>query len=305
MLANMSTDDRELEALLRRALHEHAEKVVPVGDGLAKIQQRAANRRRRLVWLRPSIAVAAAAVAAAAAIAIPTAIHRIDNGNSGTEAGKQPTTTAATKGATSAVKPSHKPTPGVTRAGPLTPVAMSWPYSSKAVAARSGDTSLHNPEQLATTFVASFTGADTAKSLNATTPNGQSGRTVTVDVRRGAMLVSQVQLDQVAKSSYVVTTANGTNVRLSQAALSPASNSIAVGGTFKPDGQADKIWAGAGMPYDKGKADPIRDSTAAGTPWQLTLNAPDGTAVSGLKILAAWTVDQNGQLLDFTATAAN
>jgi hypothetical protein len=300
----MSTDDRDLEALLRRALTEHAQKVVPVGDGLSKIQQRAANRRRRLVWLRPSIAVAAAAIAVVAAIAIPTAIHRMDNGNSGTQAASRPTAaSSAISGSTPAkTRPTPKKQPTTLAAQRLTPVAMSWPYSSEKVAARSGDASLTNPEQLATTFVASFTGTTTSKALVAATPTAQGGD-FTVDVRRGTTLVSTVQLAPVGQKSYVVTGADGTNVQLSKSALRRTSNSITIGGTFIPDKQAATIWAGTTS--GTSKASPIVDSTAAGRTWTLTLNPPNGRVASGPKILAAWTVDQDGQLLDFAAIAAN
>jgi hypothetical protein len=306
VLAIMSTDDRELEALLRRALHEHAQKVVPVGDGLSKIQRRAADRRRRLVWLRPSIAVAAAAIAAVAAIAIPTAIHRMDNGNSGTQAGSRPTTSSI-NGTTSA-RPTETPKQKTQAAKQLAAVAMSWPYSSQKVAARSGDGSLTNPEQLATTFVASFTGTDTGKSLVAQ-QYGTAGTKVAFKVRSNGVLVSTVDLAKIpstTKPSYVVTAANGTNVRLSKAGLSRTSDSITVSGTFAPDNHAASIWAGAGTPYDKSKATPITAATdTVGSPWKLTINPPTGNVPAGPKILAAWTVDGNGQLLDFTAIAAN
>lgn len=297
-------DDRELEALLRRALHEHAENVVPTGDGLTKIRQRAANRRRRLVWLRPSMAVAAAAVAAVAAIAIPTAIHRMDNGDSGTQAGSRPSAHSAISGgsSTSAKRsPTPHPTPLAER--PLTPAAMSWPYSSKAVAARSGDPSLTNPEQLAKTFVGSFIGSDKAKPLLAKQTSPQNGP-LTIDLRRrDGMLVSRVQLDRVAKAFYVVAAANGTNVALSES--SRTSNSITVDGTFEPDNKAAAIWAGADTAPGKSKSRRLTDTTSdVASPWQITLNAP-GTIAPGPKILAAWTVDPSGRLLDFSAMAAN
>jgi hypothetical protein len=302
----MSSDDRELEALLRRALQEHAEKVVPVGDGLSKIQQRAAHRRRRLVWLRPSIAVAAAALAVVAAIAIPTAIHRMDNGNSGTQAGTQPTATINDTTSASAT-PTETAQPKTQMAKQLTAVAMSWPYSSQKVAARSGDTSLRNPAQLATTFVASFTGANTEKTLVAkeSTADGQA---VTMKVRRDNVLVSTVYLAEIpstTKPSYVVTGANGTNVQLAKSQLT-TSDSITVSGTFVPDNEAATIWAGAGATYDKAKSTPVTAATDnIDSSWQLTLNRPTGAVTPGPKILAAWTVNSDGQLLDFTAMAAN
>lgn len=289
-------DDRELEALLRRALHEHAEKIIPGGDGLAKIQQRAANRRRRLVWLRPGMAVAAAAVAVIAAIAIPTAIHRMNSGNSGIQAGSRPSASSVVHGSTS-VRPT--PTPEVTAARQLKQVAMSWPYSSKAVAARSADQSLQSPVQLAKTFVSSFAGTDIGKTLNA-----QQQGTV-VYLRRGSMLVSTVKLARIDKSSYVVTGARGTNVQLSTSDLTRTDTSIMVSGTFVPDNQATNIWAAAATPPDVAKAAPLTNATGEATsPWQVTLNAR-GTIAAGPEILAAWTVNTGGQLLDFTAIAAN
>ncbi|HEU5033154.1 MAG TPA: hypothetical protein VFT62_00190 [Mycobacteriales bacterium] len=54
--------DNRLEGLLRDALREEAETVVPAGDGLSRIQHTVQERRARRRWLQPVLAVTSAVV---------------------------------------------------------------------------------------------------------------------------------------------------------------------------------------------------------------------------------------------------
>src|SRR5262249_36283275 len=68
-------DNGGLADLLRKALREEADRLPPRGDGLVRIRDRVAVRRRRLSWLRPVLVVATAAGVAAAAGAVPVVLR--------------------------------------------------------------------------------------------------------------------------------------------------------------------------------------------------------------------------------------
>jgi hypothetical protein len=90
----------DLEDLLRRSLHEHADKITPADDGLMRIRDQIARRRRP--WsirksrpasvggrsrsgsaprgrLRPTLTAAVVAAAVAAVVAVPVALHDHDS----------------------------------------------------------------------------------------------------------------------------------------------------------------------------------------------------------------------------------
>ncbi|HVT64023.1 MAG TPA: Gmad2 immunoglobulin-like domain-containing protein [Mycobacteriales bacterium] len=64
----MSTDDREMERLLREALATEADMVHPEGDGLMRIQQRIGARNRQRRWLRPVLVLGSVVVVAVVAV---------------------------------------------------------------------------------------------------------------------------------------------------------------------------------------------------------------------------------------------
>src|SRR5262249_56206465 len=71
-------DDQELADLLRKALRGEADRPPPRGDGLVRIRERVAGRRRRLSWLRPVLVVATAAGVASAAVAVPAVLREFN-----------------------------------------------------------------------------------------------------------------------------------------------------------------------------------------------------------------------------------
>jgi hypothetical protein len=64
------------EELLRSAMHEEAETVVPRGDGLSKIQSEVVGRRSRQRWLRPLLALGSAV----AVMAVGVGVYAVTNG---------------------------------------------------------------------------------------------------------------------------------------------------------------------------------------------------------------------------------
>ena len=72
----MSPDDNSsFDELLRSAMAEEADTVVPAGDGLARIQQRVRDREGRVRWMRPALALGSAAVVAAAGVGVAAIVN--------------------------------------------------------------------------------------------------------------------------------------------------------------------------------------------------------------------------------------
>jgi hypothetical protein len=72
------SDDR-FDELLRSAMHEEADTVVPSGDGLSKIQSQVAGRRSRQRWLRPMLALGSAV----AVMAVGVGVYAVTNDDNG------------------------------------------------------------------------------------------------------------------------------------------------------------------------------------------------------------------------------
>jgi hypothetical protein len=111
------------EKRLRDLLRSEATTIVPTGDGLAKIRERIARRRRARLWLLPSAALATAAAAAAFFVFTPD-----DRRTQTLQPGGTPTATT-----------SEAPTPAATATnGPQTQPSDSWqgpafwPFASAA-----------------------------------------------------------------------------------------------------------------------------------------------------------------------------
>lgn len=127
----MSTPEDKLAALLR----QQAEQVVPSGDGLARIQERVAARRRAR-WL----VVPGAAVVTAAAVTAFFAFGAADDRSSLSQVGGPPSPTswfcygAAAEGAcpTPLSDPSPTPSPEAFVRQPFAPAI--WPFASHAQA---------------------------------------------------------------------------------------------------------------------------------------------------------------------------
>ena len=72
-------DDSSFEELIRGAMAEEADTIVPAGDGLSRIQHRIRSRESRVRWFRPALALGSVALLAAAGIGVATIIRHSGN----------------------------------------------------------------------------------------------------------------------------------------------------------------------------------------------------------------------------------
>lgn len=282
----MTGPDRgDLEDLLRRALREHADHVVPAGDGLRKIQDRIAHRRRSRAWLRPALATLAAAAAAVAIIVVPTFVHGGGSGKPGNTAASGRRTTPPP------AKPTH---PAL------------WPYASEEDAAASADPRLRQPGTLAVEFVRAVVGRTTngtpsgpGQAPLAAGPARKSPAGLTVAVIRTdtnhTLCTVHLSALRAKPAAYVVEEATSGNLSITPS----RAGQNTVGGTVRAGGGAVRVWAKvAPSPRLVGKVRPLNTPLL---PTQTTWTAPLENPMPGHGILLAWTVDGSGYVLDFSA----
>jgi hypothetical protein len=90
------SDDRDdrIDELLRSAMNDEAETIMPAGDGLSRIQQRVTARRHRLRWMRPAAALGSAAALALVGVgAYALTTNGTDKLHTGPTPATQPPTT--------------------------------------------------------------------------------------------------------------------------------------------------------------------------------------------------------------------
>ncbi len=310
----MSKDDQDLEALLRQALRERADLVQPTGDGLAKIQERAARRHRRMAWLRPSIAAVAAALAVLAAVGIPALVNR--SGPSGQDAASQGL------GSHSAATPRAKATPRKTTPKTAAPSpgatpnrvqgVPAWPYrdSADAMASAGANSELTDPATLAVKFVKAFVSLD----ANITPePAVDNGKIATVQIVRSDLSqrpVCTVQLQRISPNSraYVVTAAETDKLTMKPVEPIEGSTSVRVAGTVQPTtATVNTVYSGLLLPNGSTNAKRVAaqptDLNPQNRTWSITVNTQQQVTRPG--IVAAWTVDLKGDVLDFAAQPAD
>jgi hypothetical protein len=136
----MTAEDR-----LRDLLRSEASTINPAGDGLARIRERVARRRRARSWLLPSAAVATAAAAAAFVLLAPD-----DHKTQTLQPGGTPTPTS---------EPSASPGPADDGGMPLDRAAI-WPFTSSSQLASWQSTYPYaeNPLDVGRHFVADYLG---------------------------------------------------------------------------------------------------------------------------------------------------
>jgi len=174
---------REMEDLLRHALNDAAARIHPAGDGLERVRERAARRRRRLLWARPSLTVATATVLVALAATLPLYLRSTgadgDRAALGSASGRtHPTTSRPTSPPSASVSsaPVGSTTPDATvqgsplatRTAPdsLPDMTTVWPYGSRHEGSRRADQDvadsvhpvLRDPRMTAVKFIQSFVG---------------------------------------------------------------------------------------------------------------------------------------------------
>ncbi|HZB50731.1 MAG TPA: hypothetical protein VE547_16715 [Mycobacteriales bacterium] len=320
----MSRDDRELEALLRRALADEAGGIEPAGDGLRRIRARTARpgwRSRWSRWSAPALALAGAAAVIAAVMVLPrmlpaetTAPPAASGPPPAATSSSSPAPTPAgppdlVAGAVSlaATPPSPAPAPSgsqIPGAG-VADLATVWPYASRAegYARAERDVAdgtvpdLTRPDRAATAFVRSFLGS--AEELTAVSAGAwQAG--LRMEVRLGDAPVSLVYLVRVRvgdDAPYVVVDA-----------MAPGSLTL---DTPVPPAVSDASLVARGTKHSAGRLDvqlrvPGTDEPTAAT--GATLAAGDWSARLGrqpgnrVDVVAAWTTDQDGDVTGFAAT---
>ena len=324
----MSPDDRDLEALLRRALADEAGGIEPAGDGLRRIRERTA-RRRRWDWSRwstPALALAGTAALIAAVAVLPQV--RPDDPGPGLPAGAgaspsvppssgpptlaTPTTTgpadlvaAATSLNPTPPTPAPAPAPVAIPGAGVADMATAWPYETRGTGYARAEQDidagavpdLTRPDRAATAFVESYLGSEqdlTAVSVGA----WRAG--LRMEVRRGDTPVSLVYLVRVRVGNdapYVVVDA-----------MAPGSLTL---DPPAPPGVSDRELVATGTKHSAGRLDvelraPDAErptAAAAGTvaadDWTARLGRQPGNRVD---VVAAWTTDEDGDVVGFAAT---
>lgn len=197
----MSRDDRDFEDLLRAAMHERAEQIVPAGDGLQRIRERTSGRHR-FRWFKPSLVALTAAAAAAAVAVLPNVIKSADDNNQPVAGPPATSEQRSTEQPQFNTKQSTPPTErGTDRTGDVK--AFLWPYANEEIAAKDGTRVgefLTDAQDTATQFV---TSAVAGTKLSAGEP-AKKADMVSVPLYRESQLVTTVQLAQVVSGRTTI-----------------------------------------------------------------------------------------------------
>ncbi|MGI8697415.1 MAG: hypothetical protein ACR2JQ_12360 [Mycobacteriales bacterium] len=313
----------EFEALLRSAMHDEVDGIIPAGDGLRRIQDGVERRRRRRIWVRPGLALAAAA-AVAVAIVVPTMLR--GDGAGRQTAGSAPTPTApgttrpttpapsSSSGATASPSLTGGPSPGLTSPThtrtPTTPggsattrpvrtstTATVWPGPTlpSATGNPSGPSGrdLTDPGRTAVDFLASYFGGITFESSAPTRAGGTTLVTLTRKDTGGTVTTVHLVSASVGRSTvYAVRSATADSLTLDQLPTVSGIDPFAVGG------RVDIGSSGGAEPYVNVQlrapaalnSDGSNRVPTAGTSEQAwTANLSAGTPLAGTGVVAAWT----------------
>ena len=190
-----------------------------------------------------------------------------------------------------------------------------WPYSSStdAIASASANSELTDPAALAQKFVESFVsvGAQLTPELLTETSKTATVRIVRSDLQHA---VCTVQLQRVSANpaAYVVIAAQTDELTMKPVGSVRGKTSVQVVGTFQSDpttsSRLGSLYSAVLLP--NGSTEAKRLAPQLGTlnkalpdqSWSATVNAPKRITQPG--IVAAWTVDVNGVVLDFAAQPA-
>jgi hypothetical protein len=322
----MTERDRDLERLLRAALREEADRTHPAGDGLIRIRERVAARRRWRVWMIPALALTGAAAVIAAAVAAPGYL---------TGSGKQPRLVMPA-GQPSAPSPTGSPTgsptagqpygaPGTPYGGDATlrDMVTVWPYPSRRTGFEHADQDvqaglyprLTDPAATAVDFVAAFVGGEqdlTARKYDAYPPGIRE-----LVVRRtdtGEVPVSLVYLVRVRTGDdapYVVVGASRIGISdkdsltISKLPTVLGTAAFTAHGIARPlDGVGDRTVTV--QLREPGSTEVLAQQSAPirldGHPQQeWTAELTPFRPLTGTGVVAAWTLDDTGKVVEFVA----
>jgi hypothetical protein len=321
-------DERELAALVRRALQEEADRQVPAGDGLARIRERLDQRRRRLSWLRPVLVVATAAGVATAAIALPTMLRRLDRGGAPVITGAAvPGPSGPPKVSTLATRPDRPTLPP--EAG-VVDMRTVWPYESRAQGYYSANTDVatgKHPEltdagQAAVTFVQRYVGPRVVLTAGSAAAKDRGvgvvvNRTLADGSSHPVTRVYLVQVSRADRAPYVVASAERPALaedRNTLTVVPPADpvragdDHITVSGTIQPFRPAEvppvqvEVGDAGGSALSFNRATPEPSATEPDTYiWTASVSLEPGEADRAVT-LVAWTLDSDAGVLEFVAT---
>lgn len=327
-------DEPELERLLRAALDGEASRLEPAGDGLTKIRARV-HRRRRISWVKPTLALAGAAAVVATLIVAPNYLTQgsdrpqlVDQAAPSRPVELSPSVAPRSAAATS--------TAPATVAGPSGPwgtpiggdqdlpdrVAI-WPYPSRRTGHDRADSdvasgkypNLTDPGRTAVDFVASYVGSDqglTATRFNRADPGVQmlvqrkdaAGRTVPVSN------VFLVRVRKADDSPYVVLGASRGGLGDSLAVfpvprLAGTAPVTVTGSVRRPAGSTLPTVRVALREPGSGEDVGLSTATPAGTgpPQSWSVELAPFRELAGSGVVAAWTTDADGFVQEFVATA--
>jgi hypothetical protein len=325
----VKADDDELAALVRRALHDEADRHVPAGDGLARIRERLDLRRRRLSWLRPVLVVATAAGVAAAAIALPSMLRRLDLGGAPvTTEAAVPSPSGPPTLSTLATRETDRPT--LPPEAGVVDMRTVWPYESRAEGYYSANSDVatgKHPEltdaaQAAVTFVQRYVGPRVVLTAGSTAAKDRGvgvvvNRTLADGSSHPVTRVYLVQVSTANRAPYVVASAERPALaedRNTLTVVPPADpvragdDHITVSGTIQPSRSAGappvqvEVGDAGGSALSFNRATPEPSSTDPDIyVWTTSVSLEPGEADRAVT-LAAWTVDSDAGVLEFVAT---
>jgi hypothetical protein len=229
---NDGRDDR-LEAVLRNALHEEADAVVPAGDGLSRIQRRVDSGRARQRWLRPALAAGSAAVLAFAGLgAYALTNGHSDGGKDRLSPGVTPTDTAS-----ETTDPSPSPTTVPIAHGTFPKLAI-FPFNSapeeatwETAYADGHQPWKADPTAVSQLWVQNYLGYGdvdqvVSKTVNAASADVTLGRTMTAEQKR-TVSVTVVHLVKYANAWIVVGATDPAAAPNALSLSSPAAGTLA------------------------------------------------------------------------------
>jgi hypothetical protein len=336
-------EETALAELLRKALHEEAARHVPAGDGLSLIRDRV-QARRRFGWARPVLVMGAVAAVAAAAAVIPNSLLHGRPDRTGDSvaggSGQLATASLATPRKTNTIEAqSVAPDSTAITLPPAAGVAdmrTVWPYGSRAQGyyhaeqdVRSGQhPELFDPGQTAVSFVHRYVG-DNVKLLSDPTVRTGTGVSVVVSrvlpdgTRHAVTRVQLVPVSRQVKAPWVVAAADRPDKLGAEAKDPQAQNSLTASAPYQVASGTNQIWVTGSVGRPGGKDAPqvkvelfdaegrslsfnqavVTRSDQVTYSWSTQINA-DPDQVSQAASVAAWTLDENADVLELVAVPA-
>jgi hypothetical protein len=329
-------DERELAELLRRALHAEAARHVPTGAGLRRIQERV-RAKQRFGWARPVLVMGAVAAVATAAAVLPAALRQATRSNTpDTAAGGPAQLSTASLVVPRSTASQAAPTLTLPPGAGVSDMPTVWPYGSRAQGyyraptdVKSRHPELIDPARTALSFVHRYVGnrVKLVTGPSTKTPGGVSvvvSRVLEDGTRHAVTRVLLVPVSLASAAPYLVAAAERPSLPaveprdparltaltvLTPGPLDTAANRIRVTGSLiRPlDRGMPKVKvelcdaAGTSLSFNQTIATLSPDK--ASYTW-VTQISVDPDQVGDAASIAAWTLDDNSDVLEFVALPA-